>query len=217
VIFDLVILALAITFEPIPLTAFIVVLASERGVRKGAGFIFGWLASLAAVIALTLLATGNNPPKPSTGPSIAALVVKLVIGLVLVAIGIRQWRRRNQPKKEKPPPKWQSSVDNMSPWFAMALGVLVQPWGLVAAGVATVMEAKLSSWESYAVLFGFCVLASITYIALELYAAFRPTQTQALLTRIRAWIAAHTDQVIVILALAVGFLLIAKSLYALLS
>ena len=216
-IFDLVILALAITFEPIPLTAFIVVLASERGVRKGAGFIFGWLASLAAVIALTLLATGNNPPKPSTGPSIAALVVKLVIGLVLVAIGIRQWRRRNQPKKEKPPPKWQSSVDNMSPWFAMALGVLVQPWGLVAAGVATVMEAKLSSWESYAVLFGFCVLASITYIALELYAAFRPTQTQALLTRIRAWIAAHTDQVIVILALAVGFLLIAKSLYALLS
>jgi len=217
VIFDLVILALAITFEPIPLTAFIVVLASERGVRNGAGFIFGWLASLAAVIALTLLATGNNPPKPSTGPSIAALVVKLVIGLVLVAIGIRQWRRRNQPKKEKPPPKWQSSVDNMSPWFAMALGVLVQPWGLVAAGVATVMEAKLSSWESYAVLFGFCVLASITYIALELYAAFRPTQTQALLTRIRAWIAAHTDQVIVILALAVGFLLIAKSLYALLS
>ena len=63
---DLVLIALAITLEPIPLTAFLLVLMSKGGVRKGAAFIFGWLLSLAAVVALTILFTGNNPPKPST-------------------------------------------------------------------------------------------------------------------------------------------------------
>ncbi len=47
-IFELLLIALVITLEPIPLTAFILVLASEGGVRKGAAFIFGWLLSLAA-------------------------------------------------------------------------------------------------------------------------------------------------------------------------
>jgi hypothetical protein len=41
VILDLVLIGLAITLEPLPLTAFLLVLASERGVRKGAAFVFG--------------------------------------------------------------------------------------------------------------------------------------------------------------------------------
>ena len=41
------------------------ILASEGGVRKGAAFIFGWLVSLAAVIAFTVLVTGNNPRSPT--------------------------------------------------------------------------------------------------------------------------------------------------------
>ena len=53
------------------------------------------------------------------------------------------------PKKPKKPPKWQQHVDNMSPWFAMGLAPALQPWTLIAAGAATVVEAKLSSWESY--------------------------------------------------------------------
>jgi hypothetical protein len=51
-----------ITLEPIPLTTFILILASKGGVRKGAAFIFGWLLSLAIVIAFTVLVTGNKPP-----------------------------------------------------------------------------------------------------------------------------------------------------------
>ncbi|HTS98618.1 MAG TPA: hypothetical protein VMI33_18560, partial [Streptosporangiaceae bacterium] len=46
-VLSLVLIGLAITLEPIPLTAFILVLASKGGVRKGAAFIFGWLLSLA--------------------------------------------------------------------------------------------------------------------------------------------------------------------------
>ena len=59
IVLNLVLIGLAITLEPIPLTAFILVLASKGGVRKGAAFIFGWLVSLAIVIAFRV-------PSPTT-------------------------------------------------------------------------------------------------------------------------------------------------------
>ena len=46
-VLSLVLIGLAITLDPLPLTAFMVILPSRRGVRKGAAFVFGWLVSLA--------------------------------------------------------------------------------------------------------------------------------------------------------------------------
>ncbi len=212
-ILDLVLIGLVITLEPIPLTAFLLILASSGGVRKGAAFIFGWFVSLAIVVTATVLATGNKPPKPSTAPSLAALAVKMAIGVVLVAIAIRQYRRMGKPKKPKKTPKWQTGIDNMSPWYAMGLAPLTQPWGLVAAGVATIVEAKLSSWESYIALFLFCLVATAIYLVLEIYAGFRPEKSQVLLTSTRAWIDSHTDQVIIVVSLVLGLWLLGKSIY----
>jgi len=216
-VLSLVLIGLAITLDPLPLTAFMVVLPSKRGLRKGAAFVFGWLVSLAIVVTVTVLATGNNPPKPNTVPSLASLAVRIAIGTFLVWMAIRQRRRMRGPKKPKKPPKWQEHVDNMSPWFAMALAPALQPWGLIGAGAATVMEAKLSSWESYLALFGFCVLASASYLAMEIYAGFRPDQSEAFLARLKTWIETHTDRVIVLGSLILGFWLIANSLYLILT
>ena len=216
-VLNLVLIGLAITLDPLPLTAFIVVLPSKRGVRKGAAFVFGWLLSLAVVVTVTVLATGNNPPKPSTAPSLAALAAKIAIGVVLLIIAIRHIRARGRPKPPKKPPKWQEHVDTMSPWFALGLAPALQPWGLIGAGAATVVEAKLSSWESYLALFLFCLLASASYLFMEIYTVFRPGQSQALLARFRTWIDTHTDQVIISGSLIVGFWLIGNSLYLILT
>jgi hypothetical protein len=213
VVLDLVLIGLAITIDPLPLSAFFIVLPSKRGVRKGAAFIFGWLVSLAIVVTVTVLATGNNPPRPQTVPTLASLAVKIAIGVVLVYIGVRQRRRVGQPKKPKKPPKWQAGVDNMSPWFAMGLAPLLQPWGLIAAGAATVVQAKLSSAGSFLALVFFCVLATTSYLILELYAGFRPEKSAALLASVRTWIETHTDQVIILGSLILGFWLIGQSLY----
>ena len=214
---DLVLIALAITLEPIPLTAFLLVLMSKGGVRKGAAFIFGWLLSLAAVVALTILFTGNNPPKPSTAPSLAGIAVKILIGVVLVGIAVRRRARMGRPKKPKKPPKWQTGIDNMSPWVVIGLAPLTQPWGLVAAGVATITEAKLSSAQSYVDLFVFCVLSTAVYLALEIYAGFRPERAQTILQAVRTWIDTHTDQVIIVVSLGLGLWLVGKSIYVLVS
>lgn len=214
---DLILIGLAITLEPIPLTAFILVLASKGGVRKGSAFIFGWLLSLAVVIAVTLLATGDKPPKSGTAPSLAALAVKLVIGVTLVIIGGRRYRRIGQPKKPKKEPRWQSGIDSMSPLYVIGLAPLVQPWGLVAAGVTEVVGAKLSSWESYLVLVLFCIVSTGAYLGMELFVAFNPDAGRAFLARMRTWIDTHTDQIIIVVSLTLGFWLIAKSIYSIVS
>ena len=216
-VWALMLIGLAVTLDPLPLTAFLVVLPSARGVRKGAAFVFGWLVSLAIVVAITVLATGNNPPRPATAPSLAALAVKIVLGVVLVRIAVRHIRARRQPKPPKKPPKWQAHVDSMSPWFAMALAPMLQPWVLIGAGAATVVEAKLSSWQSFLALGLYCVLASSSYLAMEIYAVVRPAQSQALLARCRTWIDSHIDQAIVVGSLIIGFWFIADSLYLIVS
>jgi hypothetical protein len=206
-----------VTLDPLPLTAFLIVLPSRRGTIKGAAFTFGWLVSLAIVVTITVLATGNNPPKPATVPSLASLAVKIALGVVLVFIALRHIRARGRPKPPKKPPKWQAHVDSMSPWFALALAPTLQPWVLIGAGAATVVEAKLSGWESFLALFAYCVIASSSYLAMELYGVFRPAQSQALLGRFRAWIDSHTDQGIIVGSLLIGLWLIGNSIYLIVS
>ena len=95
----------------------------------------------------------------------------------------------------------------------MSLAPALQPWVLISAGAATVVEAKLSSAGSYLALFLFCVLASASYLAMEIYAGVKPGQSRASLARSRAWINDHTDQVIIWGSLILGLWLIAYSAY----
>ena len=141
-VLDLLLTGLAIALEPFPLTAFILILSAEKGTRKGLAFILGWLACLVVVIAAVVLTTGGHPPRPQTAPSTAVLAVKLVLGVLLILLAVRQRRRMGRPRK---PPSWMAGLDRMSLWSAAGIAVFLQPWALVAAGAATVVQAKLST------------------------------------------------------------------------
>ncbi len=211
-VLDLLLIGLAITLEPFPVTAFILILSAEQGTRKGLAFILGWLACLIVVIAAVVLVTGGNPPKPSTVPSTAALAVKLALGIVLILFAVRQWRRMGRPRK---PPTWLARLDRLSLWAAAGLAAFLQPWALVAAGAATVTQAKLSGAADYLVLMLFVLLATASFLYLELYAALAPAAAGARLELLRKWLDTHRDQVIIVLSLLLGFWLAGKSIYLL--
>ena len=209
---DLLLVGLGITLQPFPLTAFILLLSSASGVRKGLAFILGWLACLVVVIAAVVLVTGGKPPAPSTAPSVAVDAIKLALGVVLILVGTRKWRRRDRPTK---PPAWMARLDSLSLWAAAGLAAVLQPWTLVAAGAATVSQAKLSGVQTYLVLMGFCLLATGSFLALELHVVFAPAAATTRLERLRTWLDSHRDQMIVVVALLLGFWLAGKSIYLL--
>jgi hypothetical protein len=212
VVLELVIIGLAITLEPLTLVAFILLLASQRGTWKGLAYILGWTACLVAVIAVVLSATGGKPPRPHTAPSTAVLVVKALLGILLIWVGIRRRRRRGLPRK---PPTWMGWLDRMSPWAAVGFGAFMQPWSLVAIGAATVVQAKLSTAGDWLALVIFCLLATSSFLVMELYAVLSPEAAGARLGRVRTWIDGHMDQAIIIGALALGGLLLADSIFLL--
>ncbi|MGH3195216.1 MAG: GAP family protein [Streptosporangiaceae bacterium] len=209
-VLDLMIIGLAITLEPITIVAFILILSAQKGSTKGLAFILGWLACLVAVIAAVVLVTGGKPPRPSTAPSTAGLAVKIALGIVLIYFGLRQRRRIGRPHKQ---PAWMTSLDRLSPWAAAGLGAFLQPWTLVAAAAATVVQAKLSSAGDYVTLVLFCLLATSSFLAMELYATFAPAAASARLGQVRTWIDIHRDQAIIVGSLVVGFWLVGDSIY----
>lgn len=211
-VLDLLLIGLGITLEPFPVTAFILILGAERGTRKGLAFILGWLTCLILVIALVALITGGKPPPANTTPSTAVLAVKLALGVVLILLGVRQWRRMGRPRK---PPTWMTGLDRLSLWAAAGLAAFLQPWALVAAGAATVAQAKLSNLGAYLVLLLFCLLATASFLYLELYATFTPAAAAERLRRLRAWLDTHQDQVLVVVFLLLGFWLAGRSSYLL--
>jgi threonine/homoserine/homoserine lactone efflux protein len=212
VVLDLLLIAVAITLEPFPLSAFILILGAEKGTRKGLAFILGWLACLVAVIAAVVLTTGGNPPKPQTAPSSAALAVKLALGIVLILLALRQRRHRGRPRK---PPTWMTRLDRISLWSAAGIAVFLQPWALVAAGAATVLQAKLSTPGDYLTLMLFCLVGTSSFLYLELYAAFAPAKAGVRLDQLRTWLDTHQEQVIIVIFLLLGFWLAGKSIYLL--
>jgi Sap, sulfolipid-1-addressing protein len=213
-VLDLVIIGLAITLEPLPIVGFILILGSERGIQKGLALILGWTACLVAVIAAVVLVTGGKPPKPHTAPSVGALVVKALLGALLIWFGFRHRRRLGRPHK---PPGWMARLDHLSLWTAAGLGVFLQPWSLVAAGAATVVQAKLSTVGDWLALVGFCLLATSSLLVMELYAAFAPEAAKVRFGQVQAWIDAHQDQAIVVGSLVVGWWLLASSIYLVVS
>ena len=77
-------------------------------------------------------------------------------------------------------------------------------------------QAKLATAGSYLALVLFCLLATSSFLYLELYATFAPARAGVRLERMRAWLDSHQDQVIIAVCLLLGFWLAGKSIYYLL-
>ncbi|MFB7538274.1 GAP family protein [Streptomyces zaomyceticus] len=211
-VLDLIVIGTAISLGPLHNSAFILLLSSRRGTRQGLAFLLSWLANLVAVIACVALLTGGQPPARHTVPSTAAVVAKLVIGLALVLYGEH---RRRRPPRPHGPPKWAARIDDASPVAAAGLAWLLQPWGLVGAGAATAIDANLSTAGAWLALAGYCLLATLSLIVMEMYAVWAPEAANARLNALRSWLGRHQEQLIVTLALLVGLWLTGRSIYEL--
>jgi Sap, sulfolipid-1-addressing protein len=208
VVADLVLIALGIALQPFRLSAFILILSTEGGTKKGSGFILGWLASLVLVIAVVVLITGGKPVRFRTVPSTGALVIRLALGIALIVFAAVQWRRRNRLRRA---PAWLARLDTMSPWSAALIAVIMQPWTLVAAAAVTAAAARLSSVGGYLALALFCLLATSSFIVLELYAVCAPAASTRL-AALRNWLDMHGNAVIIIVCLVLGFWLTGQSI-----
>lgn len=210
--FDLILLGLAITLEPLPMSGYILLLSTQQGTRKGLGYLLGWLLTLVGLVVLTLVFTGGQPLAAGSQPSTATLVIKILLGLGLLVIAWRTQSNRGRPTQT---PRWMVKLDDLGFFAAAGLGFLLQPWPLVAAGVATVASADLSHASTVLTLTVFCLLASASYLIMQTYVMLKPEPARARLHALNGWLSGHRDQVVIVVAVTIGLWLIAKSVFLL--
>lgn len=209
---DLALLGLGIALQPFRLSAFILILSTQGGTRKGLCFILGWLACLVLVIAAVVLITGGRPVRFHTLPATVVQIAKLALGIALIVIAAVQSRRRGRPRILTILLK---RLDTMSGWAAAVMAAIVQPWTLVAAGAISASQARLSHAGDYLALVSFCLLATSSFVVLELYSLREPAAASTRLAALRAWLEAHGNQVIVVVCAVLGLWLTGRSISAL--
>jgi threonine/homoserine/homoserine lactone efflux protein len=144
-------------------------LFSARARSNGPAFLLGWLVGLSAVVAIVYLVSDGADVATDDSASTGVGWGKVIIGVLLLAMAVRQWRSRPQPGEEPTLPKWMGTIDGFTPGKALATGVLlsgVNPKNLMlsAAAAATVAQAGLSTGDATVVLAVFVVLGTLTIV-----------------------------------------------------
>ena len=213
-VLDLLLIGLGIALEPFPLTAFVLVLVAQKGTWKGLAFILGWLACLVAVIAAVILATGNNPPRPQTAPSDAALAVKLAAGVVLILLAVQRgagWAARVSRRPGWP--GWTGCRCGPRPGWPRSCspGRWSRPVPRRWPGPSSATAG------SFLALIDLLPAGHLQLPVPGVVRDLRPARAGALLVRLRTWLESHQDQVIIAVCLLLGFWLAGNSIYLLLS
>lgn len=205
-----------VTLEPLPILGYILVLSTPNGIRKGLGFLLGWLVSLIAIFAaMTGLLADRTSTTSSTAASsgIATSVAMLLLGVWALVAAIR---RHNHPKLGPTKrPGWTKKVDGIGFWGAVLLGVLLQPWGFVAAGAAQIHARHLPAGQEVAAFVVFGLLCTASLLVMQGWALVAPGRATARLSGLRSWIEQHRNGTITGVLAVVGVWLLVQGTYTL--
>jgi hypothetical protein len=210
--------AIGVAISPVPIIAVILMLFSQRARVNGPAFLVGWVVALAVVSVVVYVLSHDGNVATSSTASDSVSWGKIALGVLLLAMARRNWRKRPATGEEPAMPKWLATVETVSPVKALGLGVAlaaVNPKNLIltagaAAGLAQV--PGLSTTDAVVAIAVFVVIASLTIAGPVVYALVGGAPAKATLDSAKTWLTAHNAAVLGVLFLVFGVDLIAKGL-----
>lgn len=163
---DLLPAAVGVALSPVPIVAVVLVLGTTSARRNGPAFAAGWAAGLVVVSTILLLVAGGADHADS-GASDAVDVVKLLVGLLLLALAVKSWRGRPEPGTDAALPGWVATVDRFTPMRSFAVGATLsglnpKNLALTLAASATIAQVGVSAGGDAVAVAVFVTLGSLT-------------------------------------------------------
>jgi threonine/homoserine/homoserine lactone efflux protein len=216
VIGDILPFAIGVAISPVPIIAVILMLFSERDRQNGPAFLGGWVLGLSAVVVMVLIVAGSAGASTGTPPTSVSWL-KVGLGVLLIVLGVRQWRTRPREGESSKQPSWMATIDSLEPSRAVLFGVLlsaVNPKNLtLAIGSALVIaQAGLGAGEEAVAVIVFVLLGSISIIVPVVYALSGGESARRTLDGWKSWLGTHNAAVMTVLLVVLGVALLGKGL-----
>lgn len=221
VIGDILPQAVAVAISPVPIIAVILMLFSARARSNGIAFVVGWVGALTFVGSLVLLAAQAGRIAEGGAPSTASYIVKALLGLLFLAVAVKQWRSRPEPGAEPVMPKWMATIDSFSTGksfgiAALLAGVNPKNLGLTLAAALTIAQAGLPGSQQWVALGVFVLIGSITVLIPVIYYIAAGDSAARTLQSWKTWLAMNNATVMAVLFLVFGAKLLGDGLGGLL-
>jgi hypothetical protein len=198
--------AVGVAISPVPIVAVILMLLGRRAVANSLAFLAGWVVGLLGVglIVVLLEVAGSDD-----GGSSVTGWVKVAIGLLFVALGVRQWTHRPRGDEEPSMPGWMASVGDVTAARSFGLAVVlaaVNPknLGLTIAAGASIGAAGLDRGEELLVLGVYVAVASVTVATPVVLNLVLGDRARGPLDAIRSWLTAYDHVVMTVLFVVLG-------------
>jgi Sap, sulfolipid-1-addressing protein len=215
-------LAVGIAISPIPIIAVVLMLTTPRAKANGPAFLAGWLLGLGIVGAIVLAIAGPAGASQSGAPATWVSWLKIVLGVLLLLVALRQFRGRPRDGDEAPMPKWMGTIDKFKPLTAFGFAALLagaNPKNLLLAvgGAAAIAQTGSSGIQQAIAYLIFALIGTIGVGAPVVIYFAMGERSQEMLTKLKDWMGRNNAVIMSILCLIIGAKLIGDAISGLTS
>jgi hypothetical protein len=213
-------LAVGIALSPIPIIAVVLMLTSRKAKVNGPAFVLGWLLGLGVVGAIVLSLAGPAGASTSGSPATWVSWLKLVLGILLLLVALRQFRSRPHGDEQAQMPKWMATIDKTTPVAAFGLAAVLSganPKNLLLAvgGAATIAQTGISGGQQAVAYLIFALIGTLGVgVPVGIYFVMGARSAE-LLAGLKNWMSQHNAVIMSVLCLVIGTKLVGDAIGAL--
>jgi len=210
-------LAVAIAISVTTIITTVLMLLSPKAKSRTVGLMVGCVVGVGGAVALFMLLADLLPSQDSGGSSLVVSAIKIVVGVLLVVLALRQWRGRPAGGDQAELPNWMAGVDSMTPGKALVLGLLlsaVVPKNLLLALSAGLIvgEAGFSGGQAAVVIVLFTALATSTVAVPVVAHLVASARLRGPFERLREWLVENNVTIMVVALFVIGVVMIGNSI-----
>jgi hypothetical protein len=209
-------LGLVIALSPITVIPAVLVLQAPRPRPSGLAFLAGWVLGLAALTALSVVASGVLGGLHKSPPAWASWL-RVILGAALILFGIYRWLTRHRHTES---PAWMRSFASITPARAGVTGavlVVIRPDVLficVPAGLAIGGSGLDVADDWMAAAFFVAIAASTVAIPILAYAAAGHRLDDAM-ARLKGWMDKNNAALMSAILVVIGLMVLYNGVHAL--
>jgi len=209
--------AVGVALSPLPIVAVVLMLVSSRGRVNGPVFVLGWIVGVSVIGAIVLAVASGADASESGQPADWVSWLKLVLGLLLLMVSVRQWKERPQDPSQVATPKWMSRLDEFTPGrtFAVAIALsAINPKNLllVIAGASAIAQTGISTGQQAGALAVFVAVATVGVATPVVIYFAMGERASKILDELKDWMSQNNAVIIATLLLILGWKLIGDAI-----